>query len=220
MEMRQITVSFEKQLVDTAERILDDIGLGFQSGISVFLKRVVKEGGIAFLLQNAPTPAVVRTQVQEVDSYEDEEAPIMNKSMAYREDGCVSFSRRSNSEITEEMRDHIWTVFTQNKNLSYSDYQELAREVSKKTGMNQGSAYIYFIILSCFIEGKFNTRTMKFADLVYYVERILQEYTREEFASTIKSLESSVPYWAEKIPGRFSEKAQGLVDKYKPLIER
>lgn len=216
METKQITVNLEKQLVDLAEKILDDIGLNFQSGINVFLKRVVKEGGVTFLLQAAPI--ATRMQLQATDNYTETGLSAINREEDVMTDGFGSASRRSNNEITEEMRYYIWKVFTVNKSLSYSDYQELAREVSKKTGMNQGSAYIYFIILSCFMEGKFNTRTMKFADLTYYVKRISQEYTQTEFSLTIKSLEKSVPYWSDRIPGRFAEKVQNLVNQYRPLL--
>ena len=69
------------------------------------------------------------------------------------------------------------------------------------------------------MEGKANTRTMKFADLEFYIKRILQECTEIEFANTLESLENSVPYWEDRLQGKFAIKVQQLVEtSYKTFL--
>jgi antitoxin component of RelBE/YafQ-DinJ toxin-antitoxin module len=210
MGTKQIAVNYEKTFVESIERILDDVGLDFQSAINMFFKRIAKEKNIAFLIQNIGIEEKSSTIINNKEATGDKE--IANLKEVFMEENIM---RRSNKEITEYMRDHIWTVFTQNKKVSYTEYQEIAKKVARETGMNQGSAYIYFIILSCLLEGKYNTRTMKYSDLVYYLKRIKQECSPNEFKAALKSLESSVPYWEERIPGRFAEKVQQLVSQHK-----
>lgn len=209
METKQIIVNYEKTFVESIERILDDVGLDFQSAINMFFKRIAKEKNIAFLIHNVGIEEKNATIINNKEDMDKKE--IENLQEVSMEENN---KRRSNKEITEYMRDHIWTVFTQNKKVSYTEYQEIAKKVARETGMNQGSAYIYFIILSCLLEGKYNTRTMKYSDLVYYLKRIKQECSPNEFKAALKSLESSVPYWEERIPGRFAEKVQQLVSQY------
>ena len=200
MSTKKIEISLDEQLLDKAGIILDDIGLDLQSAIGVFLRRVVKESNINFLLQTRMS-AVIETKSKE-------ENMLKENNALYR----------SNGEITEEMRDYVWKVFVSKKHLTCTEYQELSREVSAETGMNQGSAYIYFVILSSLIEGKSNTRTMKFADLVFYIKKILKECPKNEFEATLISLELSVPYWRERIPGKFGDKVQNLVNQYKSFL--
>lgn len=218
METKQITIFIDELIANTAEKILDDLGLDIQMGVNIFLKRIIKEGGINFLLQNKATTIEqhnINTELNMPSKSNTNENINKGTSINIKNSYATS---RNNNEITEEMRDYIWKQFIENKNLSYSEYQILAREVNLKTGMNQGSAYIYFVILSCFMEGKFNTRTMKYADLYYYVKRILQDCTKSEFESTLKSLEQSIPYWSEHLQGNFAVKVQKLVNQYKSLL--
>lgn len=213
---RQILITIDKQIVDNAEKILENIGIDLDMAINIFIKRLIKEEGIGFLLQKS-----VQSNSNNLQTIKFNNANTQSddKHIEIIHESHQPVFRRNNVEITEEMRDYIWTVFTKNKNCSYTEYQELAKKVSIDTGMNQGSAYIYFIILSSFMAGKSNTRTMKFDDLVYYVKKILQQYTKYEFECTIKALESSIPYWEERIPGRFAEKVRGLVNQYKQLLD-
>lgn len=219
MDTKQFTINIEKQTATAAEKILDDLGLDIQMGVSMFLKRIIKEGGINFLLQKNRSTIIEQNNVTAgnnviKNSFTNE--PVNEGTAMYiQKDNVIS---RNNNEITEEMRDYVWDRFIENKNLSYSDYQILAGEVNLKTGMNQGSAYIYFVILSCFMQGKYNTRTMKFADLKYYVKRIMQECPKYEFESTLESLEQSIPYWSERLKGNFAVKVQNLVNQYKTLL--
>ena len=202
MVIKKIELSLDEQLVDKAEAILDDIGLDLQLAVGICVKRIAKEGNVNFLLKTSNIEAVDSRHV------EGEKEMKVDCNTAFR----------NNNEITEDMRDYVWEVFISNKYSTCYEYQELARQVSSETGMNQGSAYIYFVILSSFMEGKSNTRTMKFADLVYYVKKILQECPKNEFVSTLKSLETSVPYWRERIPGKFGDKVQNLVNQYKVFL--
>lgn len=205
MQTKQITFNFDVQTYESAELILSDMGLDIQTAVNIMLKRITKEGSIAFMLQNASITAPPEVKQPETQlEYED---TLTNSPRYYR--------TRIAGKITNEMRDYIWTVFSQNKNLSYTAYQELAREITKTTGMNYGSAYIYFVILSCFMQGKFNTRTMKISDLEFYIKKILHECSKIEFENTLKSLEESIPYWEEHIQGYFAQKVKNLVSQYK-----
>lgn len=214
METKQLNFNIDKNLFETAETILDDIGLEFQSAIKIFLKRLVKEKGIAFLLQDTKPYA---SRIMEPNMYKNFESTSNIRKDNMQKD-IKNYYCKNINVITEEMRDYIWDIFKDNKYLSYTDYRELAKSVSTNTGMNQGSAYIYFVILSCFMEGKANTRTMKFADLEFYIKRILQECTEIEFANTLESLENSVPYWEDRLQGKFAIKVQQLVNKYKTFL--
>lgn len=216
METKQIVLNIDKQLFETAEMILEDIGIDFQSSINIFLKRLVKEQGIAFLLQDTKSNTSKLLQSNVNKDY----GPVNDVGENYMTKNLKTYYRKNNSVITEEMRDYIWTIFKENKYVTYTVYKELAKNVYQSTEMNEGSAYIYFIILSCFMEGKFNTRTMKFSDLEYYIKKILQECAKIEFKNTLISLESSIPYWEEHLNGNFAIKVQQLVNKYKAFLSK
>lgn len=212
MQAKEIALSFNSELLDNAETILEDIGLDVQSAVNMFLRRIVKEGGIGFLLQPTEPLSLAKGKksVEEENKQMEDELEERTKSVGKYKSGLG----KTKSKITEEMRDYIWRVFLQNKKSNYTRYGELAQEVAESTGMNANSAYIYFCILSCLIKGKFNSRDMKFIDLEFYMERISQECTTQELANAIKSLEQSVLYW-EDMPGRFSDKVKKLIREYK-----
>lgn len=211
MQTKQITLTFDNQTYESAENILNEIGLEIQSAVNIMLKRINKEGGISFMLQNQTSFANNNNEPFAIQKNYDDEAIKRYSHKIY------SFKKET-TKITEEMRDHIWTTFLENKNLSYTEYQELAKKVSQDTGMSQGSAYIYFVILSCFMQGKFNTRTMKISDLEFYIKKIMQECSKNEFANTLKSLEESIPYWEDHIQGHFAQKVKNLVKQYKSAL--
>jgi len=63
-----LTIKLDKDLIDDAENVLDNIGLDFQAVVKMLLKRVVKEGGISFLLPNnneAKPPVVLENHSRE-----------------------------------------------------------------------------------------------------------------------------------------------------------
>lgn len=211
MQTKQITFNFEANTYENAELILNDTGLDVQTAVNIMLKRINKEGGFAFMLQNQPISINPSRIDQPTIQTEIEDNPAnFNSAKAYH--------TRTAGKITDEMRDYIWAVFSKNKNASYTEFQKLAREASNVTGINYGSAYIYFIILSCLIQGKFNTRVMKIKDLEFYIKKIMHECPEKEFENTLKSLKESIPYWEERIQGYFAQKVKNLVAQYKTYL--
>ena len=209
MQTKQITLTIDSQTYENAERILDDIGLDFQSIVNIMLKRIHKEGNVLFMLSNQKSTSTDYLEQSLGQGYND---AFVNTPPPPTPKG------RETTKITEEMRNYIWTIFSQNKNASYTEYHKLADEVSTATGMSAGSAFIYFVILSCFMQGKFNTRVMKIDDIEFYIQKIIKECSKSEFANTLKSLEQSIPYWEDHILGKFAEKVKLLVNQYKSTL--
>lgn len=121
--------------------------------------------------------------------------------------------KKTKNEITSSMRDYIWEQF---KSLYLShgeiDCMYLAKLASANTGITQGSAYIYYLILSNLVSGSQNKRTMKFEDLIVYLNNIKEQLPDVCIRNSIKSLSDSIPYWEEHIPGYFAKKVRVLID--------
>ena len=80
--------------------------------------------------------------------------------------------------------------------------------------MNQGSAFIYLTVLSNLVNGDPNTRVLKYKDLEYLMEKIKSELGENNYQKALKSLESSIPYWREKIPGSYADKVEAYCKKH------
>lgn len=204
MNTKQITFELDSQIFDNAKLVLDDIGLDVKSAINMCLKRIDKDGGINFIMQNRAA------------SGSSQDGGYLGQA-AWQQAIDEKPQKRSSS-ISDEMRDYVWAVFKANKYISYGECQSLALTVSKATGMNSGSAYIYFGMLTGFIQGKPNKRTMKFSHIQFYVNKIMQECTKQEFENTIKSLQDSLPYWWEHNFSGFADKVEKLIEKYKSAL--
>jgi len=210
MNNKELSLTLDAHLLDEAENILDDFGLDTNIAIKMFLKKLVKEQNISFLTSSTTTtsrssaapPAPAPLQTVETDN-------------ANSWDNDFQPTRRSNSTINSDMRNFLWLVFKQHKFNHNTDNQQLAKMVSSRTGMNQGSAFIYLNMIDNWVNGKSNTRTMKFEDLVFYVQAIKNELGEKPFDATLSSLSDSIEYWDERIPGRFAEKVAQLVKKYR-----
>jgi hypothetical protein len=50
------------------------------------------------------------------------------------------------------------------------------------------------------------------------MEKIKTEFPDHLFKSSITSLEASIPYWDEKVPGSFADKVRRLVEWHKNNI--
>lgn len=116
---------------------------------------------------------------------------------------------RNNNTITNDMVDEVWRAFIRyHKGLE--QISSLSDEVSEKSGMNRGSAFIYLKILSNLIKGGSNTRTLKIKDLEYLMGKIKSELGTNEYGNAIQSLKQSIPYWRKKIPGAFADNVEIL----------
>ncbi len=60
--MKEITVSLDDEVLKQATNILDDIGMDMQGAIRMFVRRIVREQSIAFVL---PTTSAAKVAVEE-----------------------------------------------------------------------------------------------------------------------------------------------------------
>lgn len=67
--MTTINIRVDEQLKKDSERIFDDLGLGMTSALTIFLKAVVRNNGIPFMLEipNKDTLAAFR-EVEDIRS--------------------------------------------------------------------------------------------------------------------------------------------------------
>lgn len=205
MSMREVTLSLDKDLLQKAEEILDGVG-GLQIGVSIFLSKVVKENSFMFLFNE-------NKDVKHLNEDKKNEESMTNKVDIF-DANC--FSQKTKKAITKEMRDYVWTVFKQmHARGGVINQRATAKIISNKTGMNEGSAYIYTGILMNFFNGEASKWNMKFSDLKQYVKYIEDEYSDTEFENTLLSLEKSLPYWREHFPNNFSNNVESLIKYYR-----
>ena len=211
MGTKQVVLSLDEDLVAGAEKILDGIG-GMQIGVSIFLSRLVKEGSFMFLLnENKATEPINNERKAEtvVEQKTDDDA-------FYEELEEFSMRSRTKKSITKEMRDYVWFAFKQsNAKSDKINRNAIARAIADKTGMNQGSAFIYIGILINLFDGTINKRNMKFEDLEHYVKCIKLECSEKIFENTLTSLENSIPFWKDYFAGDFAYEVERLVKIYR-----
>lgn len=193
--MVTIEIDVDESILKEAEKALHAIGMDVQIAVNVFLRRVAIEKGFPMSMT-----ASASSQKENAISQEDE--------------GKVSmYQTRSNNTITREMVDEVWQAFLRYRK-GLGEISRLRDEVEEKSGMNRGSAFIYLNILVNLIKGEPNTRTLKFQDLEYMIEKIASELEVDEYRNAIQSLEQSIPYWRNKIPGSFADKVEILCKKH------
>jgi hypothetical protein len=117
------------------------------------------------------------------------------------------------SGISKSMRDYVWTYVKSNKHRIHT--KDFASHIAHTTGMNGNSAFIYVSMIGNLLKGQDNTRTMKFDDLVYYMECIKRDCSPSEYRNALSSIEKSVHYWDTKLTGNFGQKASQLVRQLK-----
>lgn len=194
--MATIEIDIEDDILNEAEEVLRSIGMDVKIAVNVFLRRVTIEKGLPMSMT-----ALVSNQ-KEPTAFEDNRSSGINERI---------YSTRNNV-ITKNMVDEVWSAF-----LKYykglGEISGLSDEVSEKSGMNRGSAFIYLNILSNLIKGESNTRSLKIKDLKYLIEKIRSELGENEYQNAIQSLKNSIPYWKEKIPGAFADKVKTLCEQ-------
>jgi len=203
---KTISLQFDDEFITKSENILDDIGLDCQTFIKMCFKKLNKEYNISFLTTGS-SPAIKQ-------DYGDQ-AVLTQQDFAV--DDKIDYPiRKTKNEITAQMRDYIWNLFkfgyNSNEKIDCSYFAKLA---NTKTGINQGSAYIYFLILDNLVTGIPNTRTMKYDDLVVYMSYIKEQLPKTCIINALKSLSESIPYWETHIQGYFAQKVSKLVSQYK-----
>jgi len=190
-----VVASLEIQIDDTvlaeAKKVLHSLGLDVEMAVNIYLRRIALEKGL-------PMPmAVVSPKWTENDS---------DEGMKETDNDAKSRSR-ANNKITAEMIDEVWQAFLRYTR-GLGEINPLSTEVSIKTGMNRGSAFIYLTVLTNLVKGEPNTRVVKYKDLVHLMDKIRSELGESQYQNALRSLEASVPYWREKISGTFADKVE------------
>lgn len=212
MGARNFTIDLDDSFFDSAEAILGEIGLDLPTYMRMALMKLIKERRIPFDLSASQTaPEAQSRQALSPPSVSPMGTDIHE----------VVFNRkvpRQKNKITSEMCLSLWDEFKRRYSTSDRNMQEAAQIISNKTGMNRGSAFIYFTIINNLVNGVQNTRTLKYEDLEFFVNRVKAEFPENMLKSTIDSLEASIPYWDEKVPGSFADKVRRLVERQKYFL--
>jgi len=196
--MAKLEINIEDVTLHEAEKILHSLGLNMEMAVNIFLRRVAIEKGLPMTMA-----APVSSQA-EPDASEDSNEVIDYDSIQVT---------RSNNKITPVMVEEVWRSFLRHLEGS-GEINRMSTEVSTKTGMNRGSAFIYLNILANLAKGEPNTRTMKMKDLEYYMEKIKKELGEKKYQDALKSLKLSVPYWQDKLSGSFGDKVEAYCKKH------
>ena len=196
--MAKLEINIDDGTLREAEKVLHSLGMNTEIAVSIFLRRVALEQGL-------PMAMTASASKQEESGYSEDIDEIFD----YESKEVV----RSNSRITSAMVEEIWRAFLRHIDGS-GEINQLSTEVSEKTGMNRGSAFIYLTVLANLVKGADNTRVLKFKDLEYLMGKIKTELGESKYQKAIQSLKISVPYWREKIPGTYADKVEAYCKKH------
>lgn len=196
--MAKIEINIDDATLREAEKILHSLGMNTEIAVSIFLRRVALEKGL-------PMAMTASTSSQAETDYSEDPGETFDYESIQE--------TRSNNKITPDMVEEVWDSFLRYLKGS-GEINRLSTEVSKRTGMNRGSAFIYLNILANLVKGESNTRTMKMNDLEYYMEKIKKELGENKYQDALKSLRLSVPYWQEKLSGNFGDKVEAYCRKH------
>lgn len=235
---KTISLQLDDELIAKAENILDDVGLDCLTFIKMCFKKLSKEQSISFLTTIGTAPVKQESNELLVPYQLSIDEDVINSPTRKTPNGIsdeqfasskwnidediINYPiRRTKNVITAQMRDYIWNMFKSHCNSKNKiDCSYCAKLANTKTGITQGSAYIYFLILDNLVAGVPNTRTMKFDDLVIYLSYINEQLPKICISNAIKSLSESIPYWEEHIQGYFAQKVSKLVSQYKKDMQR
>jgi antitoxin component of RelBE/YafQ-DinJ toxin-antitoxin module len=192
--MAVIEINVGDDTLQEAERVLNSIGMDIEIAVNVFLRRVAIEKGLPMSMA-----ASVPSEVKHTISYTNKESSVYES---------IPIIRKNNS-ITVDMVEEVWVAFLRYFEGS-GEISGLSDEVSEKSGMNRGSAFIYLTVLSKWVKGESNTRVLKFKDLKFLMNKIKTDLGENEYQNALQSLKKTIPYWEEKIPGTFAKR----VDSY------
>ena len=207
MGTKVLSLELDNEMIENAELVLDEIGLDVSTYIRIALLKLIKEQRVPFnLSMNQPSSAAMPVKsTSAANPFSDETAEM----------DFVKNEPRQMIKITSDMCQSIWQEFKTRIASKEMNFQESAQRISAQTGMSRGSAFIYFTILNNLVNGLQNTRSLKMEDLEFFIGKIKSELPVQMYKAAIISLEASIPYWNEKVPGAFAEKVENLVDKLK-----
>jgi len=207
MATKVLSLELDDGMIENAESVLDEIGLDVSTYIRIALLKLIKEQRVPFNLSaNQPLGATIPLKGTSVANPVEDEADEIE---------FVKSEPRQMIKITRDMCQSIWQEFKTRLTTRDMNLLGAAQHISTKTGMSKGSAFIYFTILNNLVNGAQNTRSLKMEDLEFFVDKIETELPVQMFKAAITSLEASIPYWNEKVPGSFAERVAKLVEKLK-----
>lgn len=176
---------------EEASRILESIGLSMDMAVGIFIKRIIKEKGLPLVLKQTESDAKM--------------------DLSFSEENIIV--RKSSKAITMVMAEEVWSAFRKYQK-GYDEILVLSDEISEKTGMNKGSAFIYLNIIAKMVKGEKNTRSMKPKDFEYFLNRIQSELGENAFQNAVKSIRLSIPYWRNNLP-TFADSMQEVLNNTK-----
>lgn len=194
----KIVTEIDKLTYESSMKILNEIGIDANTLVKMCFKKLIKEGGIGFLVLNT-----------------------VEKQNANLHTNFVMQSKKTKhfNKITKEMVDSIWNSFKtkiQEENVFDKKQNKIIKELSIKenlsTGISKNTARIYFIILFNLVIGIQNKRIIKIDDMKKYCSLIWNEFP-EYRESIIKSLKESNIYWKKRNYGRFDIQISKLITK-------
>ena len=197
--VKSLNLLLDVEITTKAQDILEYACLDLQTFFTMCMKKLIKEQGISFLSNSTFNES--REQAAEFKASETKpelfKRPFMNEK----------------NKITPVMRDCVWDIFKEqfdvNKKINYPYSEQVA---NLKSGINQGSAHIYFLFLNNLIAGVHNTRIIKFDDLICYLNYIKTQLPEYCFRNAIISLTKSIPYWKQHTTlYSFAEKVEMLI---------
>ena len=193
---------FDDEVICSAEEILEGIGLDTATFFRMCLKKLNRERSIAFLTLTAGIPQqAVKQEVSNLQPVTEEDITMMTNGR---------------QKITPEMRDCIWEIFkSQFEAEGIFNYTHSKQLATVKTGINSGSAQVYFLFLNNLMNGKPNTRIVKYDDLVVYLDHIASQFPTTYLQNAIQSLKDSAPYWlARPTLNSYAKKVLVLIAKF------
>ncbi|WP_273127627.1 hypothetical protein [Bacillus weihaiensis] len=196
--MAKIEIQIDDEILTEAKKVLHSLGMDFEMAVSVYLRRIALEKGLPMTMTRVVSKRIEKDITGDFEENFDDNTRV---------------STRTNSRITTAMVDEVWQVFLRYCRGS-GEIKQLSLEVSTRTGMNQGSAFIYLTVLANLVNGDPNTRVLKYMDLEYLMGKIQDELGESIYQKALKSLMASVSYWREKIPGAFADKVEAYCRKH------
>lgn len=196
--MAKIEIQIDDGILTEAKKVLHSLGMDVEMAVSIYLRRIALEKGLPMIMTGTASKRIEQVITEDFEESFDDD---------------IRVSTRSNSRITAAMVDEVWQAFLRHVRGS-AEINPLSTEVSVKSGMNRGSAFIYLTVLANLVNGDSNTRVLKYNDLEYLMGKIRAELGESKYQKAIKSLIASVPYWREKIPGAFADKVEAYCKKH------
>lgn len=187
--MSNLLFEVDELQLKEVESILDSIGLDINIAFSIFINKIIKEKGLPFSLKQSSN-----------ENKNEDELHILPKK-----------TRRTNNAITIEMVEEVWSAFIK-YNEGFHEFKDLTEYITKKSGMNQGSASIYLNILIKLSKGEISRRSMKTSDFEFFLKKFKYELGHQRYEKAIQSVEVSIPYWKSNIP-TFANNMEDLLKK-------